>query len=155
MKNSDRQTDARIKPEYILSTEAIVEPDMVGEDWADFELGISLFNAGQFWESHEAWEQVWRRHTALSRIFFQGLIQLSVAYYQINRAVYHGAVKHFNNALLKLEQFPDGFLGIKVEALCHQARDGLAVVIDGGEEGITRFDKKKIAQIEYQQKQSL
>ena len=41
MKNSNWKTDARIKPEYILSTEAIVEPDMVGEDWADFELGIS------------------------------------------------------------------------------------------------------------------
>ena len=102
MKNSNWKTDARIKPEYILSTEAIVEPDMVGEDWADFELGISLFNAGQFWESHEAWEQIWRRHTASCRIFFQGLIQLSAADYQINRAVYHVAVKHFNNAILML-----------------------------------------------------
>ncbi len=131
---------ARIKPAYKIAPEDVVAPDLTPKDWADFECAVSRFNRGEYWESHEAWEQVWRRHPEPSRIFFQGLIQLAAAYHQLERGIYHGVVKHFNNADLKLRPFPDRFLGVGVSALKEAIRKGLEEAERLGEEGLDRFD---------------
>jgi len=85
---------------------ALHHPRLSKQDASDFEEGIRLFNSGKFWESHEAWEQIWRRHAAdANRLFFQGLIQSAAGLHQLQRRIYHGADKHFRNALWKLRPF--------------------------------------------------
>ena len=79
---------ARDRPAYSIASDAAVEPCLTDEDWQDLRRGADLFNEGAYWESHEAWEQVWRRCVAPSRIFFQALIQLAAAYHQLGRGVY-------------------------------------------------------------------
>lgn len=139
MRKSD--TSARIKPDYVLADEDVIEPSLSVADWEDLQRGFDLFHAHKFWESHEAWEGVWRRHTQPNRIFFQGLIQLTAACHQLQQGIYHGAVKHCNNALLKLKQFPDGFLGVGVLDLVHAVdvcRDAVECL---GEAGLNDFDE--------------
>ena len=46
-----------------------------------FRHGIELFNAGRFYDAHEAWEAIWRSTTPEPRDLFQGLIQLAVGLY--------------------------------------------------------------------------
>lgn len=43
--------------------------------------GISLFNAGEFYEAHEVWESIWLRFpkASLERIFLGALIQLAAS----------------------------------------------------------------------------
>ena len=44
--------------------------------------GADLYNAGYYWEAHEAWEGLWRAaagHDPVQRRFLQGLIQCSAA----------------------------------------------------------------------------
>jgi uncharacterized protein len=41
--------------------------------------GRELFNAGEFWEAHEAWEPAWLAAREPDRTFFQGLIQAAAA----------------------------------------------------------------------------
>jgi len=55
------------------------------ERWADDDAylwGVDLYNAGYFWEAHEAWEGLWRgargRDTTQRR-FLHGLIQCAAA----------------------------------------------------------------------------
>ena len=56
-----------------------------GERWADnaeYLWGVDLYNAGYFWEAHEAWEGLWRAaagRDAAQRRFLQGLIQCAAA----------------------------------------------------------------------------
>lgn len=95
----------------------LAEPQMTDEDWDDFYQGIVLFNRGKFWESHEAWEAVWMRHSENSRIFFQGLIQVAAALHQLDRSIYHGVEKHLRNAQWKLEPFQPTFLRIDVKQI--------------------------------------
>ncbi|MFQ5677410.1 MAG: DUF309 domain-containing protein [bacterium] len=95
----------------------LVQPELNPQDWEDFERGIVLFNSGKYWESHEAWEEVWKRHPENSRIFFQGLIQVAAALHQLQRQIYHGTEKHFRNALWKLKPFQPETLGIDVTQL--------------------------------------
>jgi len=53
--------------------------------WRDNEeylYGIDLFNAGFYWEAHEAWESVWKAaqpRDEVQALFIQGLIQVAAA----------------------------------------------------------------------------
>jgi uncharacterized protein len=54
------------------------------EHWADnaeYLWGVDLYNAGFFWEAHEAWEGLWRSagRDPQQRRFLQGLIQCAAA----------------------------------------------------------------------------
>ena len=140
---------ARMKEAYLIRAADVVEPPMSAEDWADFEKGVRLFNCREHWESHEAWEQVWRRHKEPSRIFFQGLIQLAAAYHQLRRGIYHGTVKHYNNSYFKLKQFPDRFLGVDVGALRRKIEQGLAEVERLGQERMDEFPQDLTAEVVY------
>jgi len=144
---------ARVKRAYRISAADVVEPPMSDEDWADFEKGVALFNGREHWESHEAWEQVWRRHAEPSRIFFQGLIQLAAAYHQLGRGIYHGTVKHYNNSYYKLKQFPARFLGVDVGALKRRIEQGLAEVKRLGPERMDEFPRDLVAGVAYRRPQ--
>ena len=127
---------ARERPAYSLAPEEVVEPPLNQKDWIDLHRGAELFNSSEYWESHEAWEEVWRRCDVPSRVFFQALIQLAAAYYQLGRGVYHGVVKHFNNAGAKLEQFPDDFLGVDIGLVKKRIDEGRERARQAGPDGL-------------------
>ncbi|MCZ6820224.1 MAG: DUF309 domain-containing protein [Calditrichaeota bacterium] len=99
------------------------EPEMSEADWQDFRRGIALFNDGQFWDAHEAWEEIWKRHPESSRIFFQGLIQVAAGFHQLRRTIFHGVDKHLRNALWKLRPFQPHCLGINLKLFVHSVQD--------------------------------
>lgn len=45
--------------------------------------GIELFNRGDFYAAHEAWEEIWRSTTPEPKLLFQGLVQVSAGLHQI------------------------------------------------------------------------
>jgi predicted metal-dependent hydrolase len=48
-----------------------------------FARGARLFDAGEFFEAHEAWEQHWKVATGdTERRFFRGLIQVAAAFHK-------------------------------------------------------------------------
>jgi len=63
----------------------ITPPHLPAERWAkndEYLWGVDLYNAGYFWEAHEAWEGPWRAaegRDARQRRFLQGLIQCAAA----------------------------------------------------------------------------
>lgn len=122
-------------------------PTLSDLDWRDFDEGIALFNTGKFWESHEAWEEVWKRHPENSRIFFQGLIQVAAGLHQLHRNIYHGADKHFRNALWKLRPFQPAFLGLDVSHLVSALEEGHAEVVRLGHKKLDEFNQKLIPKI--------
>ena len=125
----------------------LVEPSLRELDWKDFNRGVELFNSGQFWESHEAWEEVWKRHHENSRIFFQGLIQVAAGLHQLQRKIYHGADKHFRNALWKLRPFQPTFLGLDVGLLVAVIDASHAKVLQLGRNRLSEFDRGLIPKI--------
>ena len=48
-----------------------------------FREGIDLFNRGDFFLAHEAWEEIWRSTTPEPRHLFQGLVQVAAGLHQI------------------------------------------------------------------------
>lgn len=118
---------------------ALHHPRLSKQDASDFEEGIRLFNNRKFWESHEAWEQIWRRHSDVNRIFFQGLIQSAAGSHQLQRCIYHGADKHFGNALWKLEPFRPVCLEMDVARFVGEVEAVHQRVVELGPARISQF----------------
>jgi hypothetical protein len=73
-----------------------------------FVAGARLFDAGSFWDAHEAWEERWRvTPDGEERRFLQGLIQIAAALHKLH--VMHApdaALRLFTKGLAKLEAWP-------------------------------------------------
>ncbi len=93
---------------------------------ADFELGIALFNAGKFFEAHEAWERVWLRSSGEEKIFYQGLIQAAAALLHAERGNPIGARSMYAKARAKLDPLPAEYRGIALGELRSALRQVLA-----------------------------
>lgn len=84
--------------------------------------GIDRFNRLEFWEAHEAWEELWLQAESDVRQFLQGLIQLAAAYHHVKRGTFPGGVRLFEAGLRKLRPFPPLYCGIDRDALVTAAR---------------------------------
>lgn len=89
---------------------------MKNRDESDlFERGRVLFNAGQFFECHDVWEEVWKRASGDDRLFFQGLIQAAVAILHLERGNLRGAGSTYAKATAKLDGLSGEYMGIALE----------------------------------------
>ena len=80
--------------------------------------GISLFNEGHFFESHEVWEALCLDSEEEQKPFLEGLIQLAAACRMITDfGEIKGPVKLIFQALIRFENYPASFLDIKVTDL--------------------------------------
>jgi uncharacterized protein len=74
--------------------------------------GIFFFNAGRFFEAHEAWEDMWRQTRGPLRLYYQGLVQAAVGLHHLSKENRNGAAAQLQKSLSKLEQYPDSFCRI-------------------------------------------
>ena len=80
-----------------------------------FLRGIDLFHAGFLWESHEAWEEIWKESTdAVDRDFLQGLIQLAAALLKKHVGNERGARVLTQRSRERLERVPAHCRGVDV-----------------------------------------
>jgi len=84
---------------------------VTGAELAGFvRSGVALYNAGRYWEAHEALETVWRASRGPSRPLWQGLIQAAAAMLQRERGNAHGVAVQGGAAVTKLRGArPAGF----------------------------------------------
>ena len=70
-----------------------------------FEYGVRLFNAGFYWESHEAWEAIWRvAKSTANRRRLQALIKLAAAAVKGREMREVGVSRHLNRGAELLAQ---------------------------------------------------
>lgn len=98
------------------------------EKAAAFRRGIEQFNARGFWEAHESWELVWLTAPEPDKTFLQGIIQVSAGFYHYTESNPVGARSLLRRGLAKLEKFPDGYRGLRLEDLRVAARGWLAAL---------------------------
>jgi hypothetical protein len=110
--------------------------------------GIQQFNAREFYEQHETLEQAWREEPGPVRQLYQGILQVGVAFYQIERRNYAGALKMFQRARQYLSVLPDECQGVDVARLRRDALAAQAELEKLGPERIASFDPAFIARVE-------
>ena len=82
-----------------------------------YQLGIRHFNAREFYDAHEVWEDVWRESHGMEKLFLQGLIQAAVALHHHSTGNVVGACSLLERARGNLVAYPEGFGGIRVAVL--------------------------------------
>ena len=77
--------------------------------------GIELFNGHEFFEAHEAWEDVWHAAYGLKHDFYQGMIQAAVALEHYRRSNPRGVLSLHRTYPPKFRNVPDRFMGLDVK----------------------------------------
>ncbi len=72
--------------------------------WERLSAGAELFDAGEFWHAHEAWEVAWRAYHGEDRDYLKGLIQLAAANFHLARGKPGPARRLLDSAARHLER---------------------------------------------------
>ena len=81
------------------------------------EQGMRAFNAGEFYSQHDLFEAQWNETAGPVRDMYRAVLQVGVAYYQIERGNYRGALKMLQRSVQWLYLLPDVCQGIDVAQL--------------------------------------
>ncbi len=81
------------------------------------ERGLRAFNRGEFYEQHDLFEAQWVKTAGPVRDLYRAVLQVGVAYYQIERGNYRGALKMLQRSVQWLYPLPDVCQGIDVAQL--------------------------------------
>ena len=103
--------------------------------------GIRLFNEGEYFEAHEVLEHAWNEDASAAKELYRAILQVAVAYLQIERGNYRGAVKMFLRMRQWLEPLPDVCRGVDVGQLRVDARGVEARVLELGEARMGELDR--------------
>jgi predicted metal-dependent hydrolase len=112
-------------------------------NWSEGPLaeGLRLYEAGEFFTAHEAWESVWLGSPEPEKTFLQGLIQVTAAFHHLQHDNRLGTVLLLQGALRRLDLYPASFGGISVALLCSDIRERLRM-LEGGEPASRLFSPR-------------
>lgn len=102
--------------------------------------GITLFNSADFFSAHDYFEELWFDSDKDDRLFFQGLVQVSVGCYHLISGNYKGAVSQLTKSKNKLMNYLPVHCNIDLKKLIIQ----IELLIDE----INQLDFNKILKVE-------
>lgn len=102
--------------------------------------GIQQFDRRQFYACHDSIELVWVDEPGDLRLIYQGLLQISVAFYHLQGCNWPGMVKMLAREQPKLMPFLPACQGVDLEGLLAQVERCEAALRELGSEGMAEFD---------------
>ncbi|MEP7285883.1 MAG: DUF309 domain-containing protein [Chloroflexota bacterium] len=112
--------------------------------------GLHEFNAQEYFECHETLEAAWNQEAGPVREVYRAILQVGIAYYQIQRGNYRGAEKMFLRMVQWFAPLPDHCQGIDVAQLRADALAAHAHLEALGPERIKEFDLSLLKPIHYE-----
>ena len=112
--------------------------------------GLRLFNAGHYFEAHEALEEAWLKEKGAARDLYRGILQAAVVYLHVTRANYAGALKVYGRSQKWLTKWPDVCRGVQVGKLRYDLDKVLTEVRNLGPEQLSQFDSSLLKPITYE-----
>jgi uncharacterized protein len=116
--------------------------------------GLRLFNAGEYFEAHEALEDAWNADKGKVRELYRGILQIAVVYLHITRGNYNGAVKVYGRSQRWIKDWPDVCRGISVGELRRDAETAILEVMRLGMEKMSEFDLSLLKPVKWDEQQS-
>ena len=93
--------------------------------------GLDLMRRREFFTAHEELEIAWRAADAEERDFFQGLVHVTVAWYQAGRGNHVGCGRQLEKAVRRLGPYSPSHRGVDVAAVLAQVAAAREVVSSG------------------------
>jgi hypothetical protein len=111
--------------------------------------GLELFNQGEYFEAHEVLEDAWKEDASPGRELYRAVLQVAVAYLQIERRNYNGAAKMFLRVRQWIDPLPDECRGVDVARLRKDASRIHDLLLELGPERIAEFDTRIFTPVYY------
>ncbi len=118
----------------------------------DITEGIDLFNDCDFFNAHDYFEDLWNKAEFNDRLFYQGMVQVSVGCFHLISGNNKGALSQFTKGTAKLINYVPIYSGVNIRKLIIDIFPliyGLERFYEGDEMII---DEKIIPKIEYNYK---
>ncbi|MDP6533282.1 MAG: DUF309 domain-containing protein [Candidatus Marinimicrobia bacterium] len=104
----------------------VQDPVLNTEQDAAFRKGVNLFNSGEYWEAHEAWEDTWMPMTDEKEddgeIILRGLIQFTAGLHGLTSEKPGLGERNLRKAEVKLSLIQHPFLGIDIPDICKRLK---------------------------------
>jgi hypothetical protein len=110
--------------------------------------GVKKFNAGEYYKQHDLFEEQWMKTETPVRDLYRAVLQVGVAYFQIERGNYRGALKMLQRSVQWLIVLPDVCQGINVKKLRDDSFKVRAELERLGEQRMDEFDMSLIQDVE-------
>ncbi|MFE4105224.1 DUF309 domain-containing protein [Almyronema epifaneia] len=101
-----------------------------------FHQGVEQFNNGQFYACHDTLEALWMEAEIYIKPFYQGILQIAVAFYHLGNGNWQGAAILLGEGTNRLYPFEPSYRGIDVENLIDQSQSWLVTLQKVGIEGV-------------------
>ena len=111
--------------------------------------GVKQFNRGEFFAQHETLEDLWNSERRPIRRLYQGILQVGVAMYQIQRCNHHGAISMLTRGPYYLRPFAPVCQEVDVKHLLIQAARVLSTVEELGPDRVNQFDWSLAPQVQW------
>ena len=111
--------------------------------------GLQEFNKGEYFEAHELLELAWNEDRSVGRELYRAILQVGVAYLQIERGNYNGALKMFLRLRQWIDPLPLVCRGVDVARLREDAIQVHQALLALGPERITSFDRSMFKPVHY------
>ena len=112
--------------------------------------GLEEFNRGEYFEAHESLEEAWNQDSGAGRELYRAILQVAVAYLQIERKNYRGAMKMLLRVRQWIEPLPDRCRGVDVAALRADVERVHAELLKTGMQSIQDFDRRLMKPVNFE-----
>ena len=109
--------------------------------------GVAEFNAGHYHEQHEHFEAAWIAEPRPIRDLYQGVLQVGLAFLQIELGNWAGTLKMFRRGLPRLRDLPPVCQGIDLASLRAAAEEIHRDVTDLGPTRLAEFDQTRFPKV--------
>jgi predicted metal-dependent hydrolase len=110
--------------------------------------GIKRFNQGEYYPCHDYLEAAWMADQGPGRDLYRGILQIAIAYYQIERSNYRGATKMLLRVRQWLDPLPDVCRGVNIVRLREDAKRVYTSLTELGPDHINNLDRTLFRPVE-------
>ncbi|MBF0170144.1 MAG: DUF309 domain-containing protein [Nitrospinae bacterium] len=112
--------------------------------------GVRLFNEQAYYRCHDAFEAVWIKTAGAERHYYQGLIQIAVAFYKIREEKnWRGATSLLTTGIGHLKCVDPGDVELNIERLVQESQAILEVLNAIGAERISEISSSMLPKLHY------
>jgi hypothetical protein len=129
-----RPRDALGRPLPRGATSALPAGEPEPDPRTALDRGIAHFNAGEFFQAHEVWEEGWHPSPEPERDFWQGLIQVAVGLTHRQRGNPRGAVTLLERGARRLRRYPGIHHGVPCADIAAFAENAARTIEHAGTE---------------------
>ncbi len=111
--------------------------------------GLEEFNRGEYFEAHEYLEAAWNEDDSVGCELYRTILQIAVAYLQITRRNYNGAMKMFLRVRQWMDPLPGECRGVDIARLREDSERVLLTLVELGSQHMGEFDLQLLKPVKY------